>query len=87
MPSSRLKNWNTIPMWRRRMRARSSSLRPVTVSPARTISPSSAWSSPATRLSSVDFPQPEGPMIAANSPRSSVSSAPRNARTGAPSAS
>ena len=36
-------------------------------SPARrpaTISPSSAVSSPATRLSSVDLPQPDGPMIA-----------------------
>ena len=28
MPSSRLKNWNTMPMWRRRMRASSSSLLP-----------------------------------------------------------
>ena len=32
------------------------------------ISPSSAVSSPATRLSSVDLPQPDGPMIATNSP-------------------
>ena len=29
MPSSRLKNWNTMPMWRRRMRASSSSFVPV----------------------------------------------------------
>jgi hypothetical protein len=38
-------------------------------------------------FSSVDFPHPDGPMTAANSPRRSVRSAPRRARTGAPSAS
>ena len=72
MPSSRLKNWNTMPMCRRRMRASSSSLRPGDASPAIVISPSSATSRPATRLSSVDLPQPDGPMIATNSPARDV---------------
>ena len=54
------------------MRASSSSLRPVISSPAIVISPSSATSSPATRFSSVDLPQPDGPMIATNSPARDV---------------
>src|SRR6185312_790582 len=87
MPSSRLKNWKTRPTWRRRIRARSSSLRPVTSSPATSISPSSAVSSPATRFSSVDLPQPDGPIRAAKSPASMVRFTPRSARTGAFSAS
>ena len=66
-----------MPMWRRRMRASSSSLFPVIVSPAMLISPSSATSSPAMRLSSVDFPQPDGPMIATNSPAATSRSTPR----------
>ena len=77
MPSSRLKNWNTMPMWRRRMRASSSSVLPVTSSSASTIVPSSAWSRPATRLSSVDLPQPDGPMMATNSPRRHLEVVPR----------
>ena len=87
MPSSRLKNWKTSPMWRRRSRARSSSLRPVTCSPATLISPSSAVSSPATRFSRVDLPHPDGPIRATNSPSLTVRSTPRRARTGAFSAS
>ena len=87
MPSRRLKNWKTMPMWRRRSRARSSSACPVTSSPATKIVPSSATSSPATRLSSVDLPHPEGPISAANWPRGTVRSRPRSARTGAFSAS
>ena len=38
----------------------------------RVISPSSAMSSPATRFSSVDLPQPDGPMTATNSPALTV---------------
>ena len=87
IPSSRLKNWKTMPMCWRRSRARSSSPRPVTSSPATMIVPSSASSSPATRLSSVDLPQPDGPIRATNSPVATVRSTPRSARTGAFSAS
>ncbi len=49
------------------------------------ISPSVGVSRPATRLSSVDLPQPDGPMTATNSPGVIVKSTPRSARTGAPS--
>ena len=85
MPSSRLKNWNTMPMWRRRMIASSSSVLPTSDSPARRSSPSVGVSRPATRLSSVDLPQPDGPITATNSPGVIVKSTPRSARTGAPS--
>ena len=40
-------------------------------------------SRPATRLSSVDLPQPDGPMTATNSPPPTIRSTPRSARTGA----
>ena len=83
IPSSRLKNWNTMPTCWRRMIARAFSSLPASESPAMTTSPSSGTSSPATRLSIVDFPHPDGPMTATNSPRRTVRSAPRNARTGA----
>ena len=69
MPSRRLKNWNTMPMCWRRMIASSLSVLPTSDSPATDTSPSSGTSSPATMLSSVDLPQPEGPMTATNSPR------------------
>jgi hypothetical protein len=55
---------------RRRLRASSSSLRPVTGSPANMNSPSSGVSG--RTLSSVDLPQPEGPIRATNSPASVV---------------
>ena len=51
------------------------------------IVPSSATSSPATRLSSVDLPHPDGPMSATKSPDGTTRLAPRSARTGAFSAS
>jgi hypothetical protein len=87
MPSSRLKNWKTMPIWALRMRASAFSSLSASDSPATTISPSVGVSSPATRLSNVDFPHPEGPMTATNSLSSMVTSMPRSARTGAPSAS
>src|ERR1700722_985819 len=87
IPSRRLKNWKTIPMWRRRSWDSSSSVRPVTSSPATVIVPSSATSSPAIRLSSVDLPQPEGPINATKSPEWTTRLTPRSARTGAFSAS
>ena len=87
MPSSRLKNWKTMPMWARRIRASAFSSLSASDSPATMISPSVGVSSPATRFSNVDFPQPDGPMTATNSVSSMVTSMPRRARTGAPSAS
>lgn len=85
-PSSRLKNWNTNPMWPRRKRASQSSSLPSTRSPATSIVPSSTASRPAMTLSSVDLPQPEGPVTATNSPWRTSRSTPRSARTGARSA-
>src|SRR3954447_22663140 len=67
------------------MIASSSSLRPTSGSPASATSPSVGVSSPAMMLSSVDLPQPDGPITATNSPGVTVKSTPRNARTGAPS--
>ena len=87
MLSRRLKNWNTMPMCLRRIRARSSSVRPVMTSPSIVIVPSSGTSRPATRFSSVDLPQPDGPITATNSPAAMSRSTPRRARTGASSAS
>src|SRR5262249_12960798 len=85
LSSRRLKNWNTNPTWRRRRWASSLSSLPASGSPATTISPSLGLSSPATRFSSVDFPHPDGPVTATNSPGAATRSTPRSARTGAPS--
>ena len=83
IPSSRLKNWKTIPMCFLRMRARSFSSLPASDSPDTATSPSVGVSNPATRFSRVDFPQPDGPITATNSPSCMVRSTPRSARTGA----
>ena len=73
MPSSRLKNWKTMPMWRRRMRASSfSSLAGERLAGERRSRRRSGVSRPATRFSRVDLPQPGGPMIATNSPSPTV---------------
>src|SRR5215470_4009029 len=69
MSSSRLKNWKIIPTWRRRYCATPVSLSVSTRSPPTVMAPLVGRSSPAIRLSSVDFPLPEGPMIATDSPR------------------
>ena len=82
MCSMRWKNWNTSPTWRRRSRASGAAPSSSVRTPARLILPSSASSSPASRCSSVDLPHPDGPMSATNSPRRTVRSTPRNARTG-----
>src|SRR5918994_342395 len=86
-PSSRLKNWKTMPTWWRRNFASQFSSWPVTTRSSTTTSPSSAWSRPAKMLSNVDLPQPDGPISATNSPRATSRSTPRSARTGASSAS
>ena len=83
MPSRRLKNWKTMPTWDRRMMASAFSSIFVRSRLATVTSPSSGLSRPAMRLSSVLFPQPDGPITATNSPRATSRSAPRSARTGA----
>ena len=69
--SSRLKNWKIIPTRRRRNRATPVSLSRSTRSPATVTAPLVGLSRPAMRLSSVDFPLPDGPMTATASPGAS----------------
>src|SRR5580704_942106 len=69
MSSSRLKNWKIIPTWRRRYRAAPVSLSVSTRWLPTVTAPLVGRSKPAMRLSSVDFPLPDGPMIATDSPR------------------
>ena len=66
--SSRLKNWKMIPTCRARNLASPLSLRLSIRRPATVTVPAVGRSSPAMRLSSVDFPLPDGPMTAATSP-------------------
>src|ERR1039457_1760254 len=66
--SSRLKNWKTIPTCRARNLARALSPSLSIRCPATVTEREVGRSSPAMRLSSVDFPLPEGPITAATSP-------------------
>ncbi len=65
---SRLKAWKMKPILSRRSWVRCLSLRvDSSVSPIRT-EPEEKESRPATQCMSVDLPEPEGPMMAVNSP-------------------
>src|SRR3954463_12802366 len=79
----RLKAWKTKPI---RSRRRTVSLRSLSfarlVSPSTTV-PDVGRSSPAAMLRKVLFPEPEGPMIAVNEPRGSVTLTPSRATTAA----
>ena len=66
---SRLNDWKMNPSMSRRIRVRSSSFMPVMSRPAMRLCPPLGMSRPARQCRSVDFPDPEGPMIATNSPR------------------
>ncbi len=57
-----------IPTWRARNRASALSLRVSIRRPATVTAPEVGRSRPAMRLSSVDFPLPDGPMTATTSP-------------------
>ena len=70
------KAWNTKPSFCRRRRVAASSFRREMGVPSISTSPLSALSSPAIRLSSVDLPTPESPMIATNSPAPRAKSRP-----------
>lgn len=61
--------WNTKPMRVRRSLAFSSSQSRVSSVPQSQTAPPSGVSIPATLYKSVDFPEPDGPMIASISPR------------------
>src|SRR4051794_37871126 len=68
MVGIRWKDWNTMPTWRPRNRASASSSRALKGVPLTTTSPVSGRSSPAITISSVDFPEPDGPINPIASP-------------------
>ncbi len=77
----RLKNWNTKPVLSRRVSVRASSPSAEMLIPSMTTSPDVGRSSPPSRCSIVDLPDPDEPMIATNSPCSTASETPRSAST------
>jgi hypothetical protein len=77
----RLKNWKTNPVLSRRVSVRRSSSRVEMRTPSMTTSPEVGRSRPPSRWSIVDLPDPELPMMATNSPRSTDSEMPLSAST------
>ena len=78
---SRLNDWKMNPTWSRRSRVNALSDSAVSsVSPTNT-RPAVGVSSPARQCINVDFPDPDGPMIAANSPAANATSTPSSATT------
>jgi len=65
---NKLKAWNTNPTRSRRSRVNCRSGIAVTSSPPIHTRPESGESSPAMQCSSVDFPDPDGPITAVNDP-------------------
>jgi hypothetical protein len=65
---SRFRFWNTNPMCCARQAASCPGVIALTSEPATRMVPLVGRSSPASRLSSVDFPDPEGPMRAVKEP-------------------
>ncbi len=80
---SRLKDWNTNPICSRRTRVRSSSSSEPRSVPAILAVPEVGSSSPARQCRNVDLPEPDGPMIAVNSPRPKRADTPSSATTAA----
>src|SRR5512142_3094254 len=60
--------WNTKPTFSARTRFSSEPVRSATFSPSSQISPDDGRSRQPIRLTSVDFPEPEGPIMASHSP-------------------
>ena len=77
---SRLNVWKTKPIFSRRSSVSSSSLSSVRSTPAMRTVPEVGRSRPARMCSSVDLPDPEGPMIAAKRPAGKSRSRPRARR-------
>ncbi len=75
----RLPLWKSKPMEPARTAARTASGRRDMRSPAIWTTPPSGSSSPAMQASSVDFPEPDGPMTATSSPGAAVSDTPLSA--------
>src|SRR5208283_769676 len=78
---SRLNFWKTKPIFDLRMRVRAASDNAVKSTPSTSTRPESACVSPPRIWSNVDFPLPDGPTIATNSPFSTAMETPRNAGT------
>ncbi len=66
---TRLKAWNTKPMWRRRSSVSCLSLMSASSSPPISTLPEVGRSRPASRCIRVDLPEPLGPITAVNCPR------------------
>ena len=78
---SRLKNWKTKPMWRRRSLVRSESFRVVISVPEISTVPVVGLSSPAMMCISVDLPEPDGPITAVSLRSPTSSETPLSAST------
>src|SRR5207249_1143354 len=78
---NRLNCWKTNPIFVFRILARSSAERPATSWPSSTYRPALGVSRQPSRFMKVDFPEPDGPMTATNSPRPIVTDTPRSACT------
>ena len=74
--------WNTMPIVARRRRANASSSIAVTACPASIMLPALARSSPASTISRLVLPEPDGPMIPTASPAAMSRSMPRRMLTG-----
>ena len=79
----RLKVWNTNPIESRRIRVSCFSEQALISTSPRKICPDVTRSRPARQCSRVDFPDPDGPMIAVYRWRSNSTSIPSSARTSA----
>ena len=77
----RLKNWKTKPTFSRRSRVSALSFSAVISVPSISIVPEVTRSRPASTFISVDLPEPDGPMTAANWPRGNSTETPRSAST------
>ena len=80
---TRLNAWKTNPSLSRRSIVRSRSDMALTSSPSMKTCPDVTVSSPAMQCIRVDLPDPDGPMMAVNSPVSNDTSTPSRARTSA----
>src|SRR5919197_2137057 len=80
---SRLKDWKTKPTLSRRSSVRRLSSRSTSSTPSSTTDPLVGRSRPARMCINVDFPEPEGPMIAVKRPAGKPTVTPSSARTAA----
>ena len=83
MRESRLKPWKTKPILSRRRAARPSLSSRETSTPSHRYVPDEGVSRQPIRFIKVDLPEPDGPMIATNSPRAMYRLTPFNATTSA----